>query len=127
MTAIILLLASVSAFTQEGNSRIKSGKGATKATVSSELNGFKDQKVYVIKVRQGQTLKTEQVKSGNSAHDVTVSIQSPTGAYVGDADASCNNRKEITPTLAGDYVITVVECGKADEWRGKFKLKVTVK
>lgn len=125
--AFILTLSAVSAFAQEEISRINFKKGATKATVSGTLDGFKDKKVFVITVRQGQTLNTEQLKSKKSSQYITVSIQSPTGAYVGDADASCNNRKEITPTLAGDYKLTVVECGKADEWRGKFKLKITVK
>jgi hypothetical protein len=46
---------------------------------------------------------------------------------VGDSDASCNNRREISPTVAGDYRIEVVECQKADRWRGRFYLRVSVR
>ena len=80
----------------------------------------------MVKVLQGQTLKTEQVK-GDAGRSITVSIKNPSGKVVGDSDASCNNRQEIKATVAGDYTITVYECQKADAWRGRFRLKVTVK
>ncbi len=44
----------------------------------------------------------------------------------GDEDASCNNRKSVSPTVDGYYRIEVVECRKADEWKGEFRLQVTV-
>ena len=123
-TAFVFLI-SVEVSAQKAT-RIEFYKDSTGATVSSSLRSYKDQKVYVVKVLQGQTLKTEQVKD-NSAHSITVSIKNPSGKVVGDSDASCNNRREITPTVAGDYTITVHECQKADAWRGRFRLKVTVK
>lgn len=107
--------------------RINFYKNSDNATVSSNLRGYKDRKVYVVKVLKGQNLQTEQVKLPNSDSYITVSIKNPSGKEVGDADASCNNRKEINPTEAGDYTITVVQCRKADEWNGRFKLKVSVK
>ncbi|HEY0430138.1 MAG TPA: hypothetical protein VGC76_20310 [Pyrinomonadaceae bacterium] len=107
--------------------RVKFGRGAVQTTISGKLNGYKDKQVYVIKVRKGQTLNTEQIKSDASTHYVTVEITSPSGEDVSDSDASCNDMKEVTPTAAGDYLITVYECQKADRWRGSFKLKVSVK
>jgi hypothetical protein len=104
--------------------RIRFSKGATKATISGTLNGYRSRRVFVIKVLRGQTLSTTQV--GNS-HDITIYIKSPAAEDVDDSDASCNNRREITPTDAGDYQITVVECQKADAWKGTFKFRVTVK
>ena len=121
----LLFLASASVSAQA--KRIEFYKDSTSAVVSSSLRNYKDRKVFVIKVRPGQTLKTEQVKSDSAAHSITVLIKNPSGKVVGDADASCNNRKEITPTVAGDYTITIYECQKADAWRGRFRLKVTVK
>lgn len=106
--------------------RIEFAKGATSAIVSGNLNDYKDSKSFVIEVRQGQTLRTEQVKQDDSLKYITVEIQDSAGKYVGDSDASCNNRKEINPTTAGDYRINVTECMKADAWRGIFKLKVSV-
>ena len=121
---VFLVSVEVSAQTAE---RVEFYKNSTSAIVSSSLRNYKDRKIFVIKVRAGQTLKTEQVKDVLATHYVTVSIKNPSGNVVGDADASCNNRREITPTVAGDYTITVYECRKADAWRGRFRLKVTVK
>jgi hypothetical protein len=126
IVAGIVLFLSASVFGQNAT-RVKFGKGATWAIVTGSLNGFKSRKVFVIRVREGQTLNTEQIKSEASTRYITVSIESPSGADVTDMDASCNNLKEVTPTEAGDYKITVVECQKADAWRGSFKLKITVK
>ena len=120
---LIALILSVTTFAQNA-ARIKFRKGATSAIVSSSLRNYAGKKVFVIRVRAGQTLKIKQIKSENSAHYVTLSIKSPSGEDVSDSDASCNSQKEITPTAAGDYVITVTECQKADAWRGRFKLKV---
>lgn len=104
--------------------RVKFAKGAKQKIITGNLNSYKGVRVYVVKVRAGQTLKIEQIKSDSSDKYVTVAIKSPTGEDVTDSDASCNNRKEVSPTEAGDYVITVSECMKADEWRGSFQLKI---
>ncbi|MEQ1764329.1 MAG: hypothetical protein ABL984_14455 [Pyrinomonadaceae bacterium] len=103
-------------------SRIKFARGAVSANVTGKLNGYTDAKTYAIKVRAGQTLRTQQTGKNN----ITISIKDPNGEDVSDADASCNNRKEITPTIAGDYVLTVVQCQKADEWNSSFRFRVTV-
>ena len=124
--AVFVFLISVEVSAQKAT-RIEFYKDSTGATVSSKLRSYKDRKVYVVKVRQGQTLKIEQIKDNSAANFITVSIKNPSGKVVGDSDASCNNRKEITPTVAGDYTITIYECQKADAWRGRFRLKVTVK
>ena len=110
-----------------GDERIKFDKGAVDATAKGNLKDYDDSKTFVIEVNAGQTLKTEQIKAENSLHHVTVNITDPTGRGVGDSDLSCNNRKEIAPTVAGDYKIKVYECKKADEWNDNFDLKVSVK
>ncbi len=123
---ILVFLASAAAFAQKA-ARISFYKKATDATVSSSLRNYKDKKVFVIKVRQGQTLRTEQISTLSSSHYVTVSIKNPAGKTIGESDASCNNRREIAPTVAGDYTITIYQCRKVEAWRGRFKLKVSVK
>lgn len=122
---VVLFILSTALFAQSAT-RVTFRRGATLAIVSGKLNDYKSQKVFVIKVLSGQTLHTEQIKSENSTRYITVSIKSPSGADATDSDASCNNRKEVAPTEAGDYTITVYECRKADAWRGKFNLKVSV-
>ncbi len=101
-------------------------RGAKQLIATGNLSGYKSKKVFFIRVRAGQTLTTEQFKSDASTHYITVNIKAPNGEYIGDSDLSCNNRKEVTPTIAGDYRIEVYECQKADRWRGNFKLKVRV-
>lgn len=126
IVASLLLVFAVAAFAQKPT-RINFRKGAKSVTVSGYLNGYKDKKVFVIRVRRGQNLQTEQIKSENSLRYVTVSVDTPTGEDAGDWDASCNSDKLIEQTRAGDYLITVAECRKADAWRGRFSLRVTVK
>ena len=110
-----------------GAKRIEFKSGAISAEAKGNLNGYDDKKEFVIKVNAGQTLATEQIKADDSLEYVTVAVTDPNGKPVGDSDASCNNRREIAPTAAGDYKIEVVECTKADEWKGSFDLKVSVK
>jgi len=117
------VLFSMTSFAQRPT-RIKFARGARSAVVSGTLNGYRSSRNFVIRVRAGQTLSTEQV---GDHHDITITVAGPNGDDVGDSDASCNNRREITPTTAGDYQISVVECLKADVWRGQFKFRVTVR
>src|SRR6478672_6671802 len=106
--------------------RIKFGAGKTNKVITGVLKGYKDKRAFLIRVGNGQKLRTEQTnQSGN--HYITVYIKSPSGEEVGDSDASCNNRREIDPTEKGDYRIEVVECQKADRWQGRFALRVSVR
>jgi len=121
--AFILLMTATFAFSQQ---RITFKRGAKQAIVTGNLNGYKSKRVFVIRVRRGQTLRTEQIKSNSSNRYISVAITAPNGEDVTDSDASCNNRKEVSPTRAGDYRIEVYECRKADAWRGSFRLKIRV-
>src|SRR5215213_5398552 len=91
---IILVTLTTSAFGQKAQ-RITLGRGATTTIVTGALKGYKDRKVYLLRVRDGQTLSTEQVSSPSSLHYITVGIDSPSGEEISDADASCNNRQEV--------------------------------
>lgn len=104
--------------------RIKFRRGAVRADLSGTLNSINSKRTFLIKVRAGQTLRTEQI---GGSRPITIFIKDPNGNDVGDSDASCNNRREISPTEAGDYSIEVVECLKADPWRGRFTFRVTVR
>lgn len=125
--AAILTLAATNNSSAQTFTRIKFAKGAVSKVVSGTLNGFNDRKIFKIKVRAGQTLSFEQVASENDQRPVTISLKDPSGEDATDMDASCNNRKAITPTIAGDYTLEVIECQKADEWNGGFRFRITVK
>jgi hypothetical protein len=122
VVAVLFMTATV-VFSQQ---RISFEQGARTAVVTGSLAGYNSRRVFVIRVRRGQTLRVEQLKSETSARYATLSIKAPNGADVTDSDASCNNRKRISPTRAGDYRIEVYECRKVDAWRGSFRLKVRV-
>lgn len=64
---------------------------------------------------------------GSDARPVTLTITDPTGADATDMDASCNNRKVVENTSAGNYRVSVVERRKADAWRGGYKLRFTAR
>ena len=107
--------------------RITFARRATSAVVTGSLRNFQGKRYYVVRVRRGQTLRIEQLREAPSHNEITVFIKGPKGDDVSDADASCNNRKEVTPTVAGDYRITVVECQKVSEWSGTFQFRITVR
>lgn len=126
ITAIALLFVTAFSAAANGQStqRIKFKRGATSAVVTGSLNGYKSKRTFVIRVREGQTMTTENA----GENYITVSIKAPPGStYEQDMAADCHDRNEVQPTAAGDYRITVTECMKADAWRGTFRLRVTVR
>ena len=122
---VLLAFGATNIFAQKAQ-RIKFKRGAKQAIARGNLYSYKSKKVFVIRVRRGQTLTTGQIRNESSNRYITVFITAPNGEDVNDSDASCNDRKQITPTVAGDYRIEVVECMKADPWRGSFRLKIRV-
>ncbi|MEQ1643421.1 MAG: hypothetical protein ABL959_08280 [Pyrinomonadaceae bacterium] len=116
-----VMLAAYEGYSQK---RIEFARGATSSIVTGTLSGYNDRRTFVIKVRRGQTLTTDSV----GTNYITVSIKPPRGArYEADLAANCNDEHRVRPTAAGDYVITVTECKKADRWRGRFRLRVGVR
>lgn len=106
--------------------RIKFAKGASSAVVSGKLADFDSEQNYVIGVGKGQAMTVEQL-DGKSDGDVSIYITDPKGENANDMDLSCHSNATVKPTIAGDYKIQVVECKKADPWKGKFAFKVTVR
>lgn len=124
---IFVLLIFFATFVAVGNlwaqTRIKFRRGTYGSVVSGTLKDWDDKRSFVLKVRDGQTLRTERFGGGY----ITIFVRDPDGNIVGDSDASCNDRREASPTVAGDYSIEIVECRKADPWRGEFTFRVTVR
>ncbi|MEE9351240.1 MAG: hypothetical protein V3U78_03175 [Thiotrichaceae bacterium] len=106
--------------------RIKFSSGAYSATVTSELNGFDSEKTYVIEVAKGQQMTIEQMDRSDNRY-VSVYLTAPDGSNADDMDLSCHSTAKVSSTKPGDYIIQVVQCAKADPWKGSFNLKVTVK
>jgi hypothetical protein len=120
---VILLVISLSALGQK-TTRIKFARGATSAIVSGTINGYRSHRAFVIRVRRGQTLTTENVDKNY----ITIGIDAPPGStYEQDMAADCHHRNNVSPTAAGDYRIDVTECRKADAWKGRFRFRVTVR
>lgn len=106
--------------------RIQFAKGASSATITGKLADFDGEQNYVIGVGKGQTMTVEQLDS-KSDGDISIYITDPKGENANDMDLSCHSNAKVKPTIAGDYKIQVVECKKADPWKGKFAFKITVK
>lgn len=106
--------------------RIKFAKGASSATVTGKLADFDGEQKYVISVGKGQTMTVEQLDK-KSDGKVSIYITNPKGENANDMDLSCHSNATVKPTIAGDYKIQVVECKKADPWKGSYSLNVTVK
>jgi hypothetical protein len=122
----LLIVGCIPAFSQS-TARINFRRGGYSAIVSGSLYSYKSERTYLLRVREGQTIRTEQIKPSQSPKYVTIHITDPNGIPVGDSDASCNDRREISPTVPGDYRIRVVECQKADPWKGWFRFKIAVR
>lgn len=123
---IALLASFVLAFSiiaASAQTRVEFRHGSHSKIVKGELNSPRTERKYVIRVRAGQTLKVDQTKNSNA---VTIYIQDPGGEDVSDMEANCNSRKSVSPTVKGDYIVTVVQCTKVDRWRGTFRVKFTV-
>jgi len=119
--SILLILFVASTVFARPIKRITFPKGATKVTVTGYLKGYKDSQSYVIRLRKGQkmTLKANRY--------VSLFITGPNGEDASDMDLSCHSNQTVENTMAGDYKIEAVECRKADAWKGRFRLIVTVK
>jgi len=122
--AVLFVLAFSYAASAQKAVRVTFVKGATSKTVSGQMSGYKSERVYVVRVKAGQTLKVEQA---SNSHGVTITIEDPNGEDVSDMEASCNSRKSVSPTVKGDYRITVTECMKADAWRGTYRVRFAVR
>lgn len=122
--ALMTFAFTATTYAQKHPTRIKFARGATEKTVSGTLSSWKAKRTFVIRVRKGQVLTTE--NTGDNS--ITISVTPPKGShYEQDMAADCHDRNEVNPTAAGDYIITVVECKKADPWKGQFKFLITVR
>ena len=119
--AVFMVILSYAASAQ---TRVTFARGATTKVVTGQMSGFKSERVYLIRVRQGQTLKVEQMGRSNP---VSIYIEDPSGEDATDMDLSCHSTHRISPTARGDYRITVTECKKADPWRGAYRIRFTVR
>src|SRR5690349_12585099 len=82
LSALLITAFSVSIAAAQRSSRITFRRGGRSAVVSGTLNGYRGKRNYVIRVRPGQTLSTEQI---GDRHDITIYIQSPSRQDVGDS------------------------------------------
>jgi len=122
VTAFAILTSTANA---QAPTRINFARGATSVVVSGTLKTPRSKKVYLLRVGNSQTLRTEQL--GDGSHPISIWIRDPNGDDAGDMDASCHNRYTISPTIRGDYRLTVEGCKKADNWRGSYRFRISVR
>lgn len=120
LIVFILLALAPNAFGQKAQ-RVYFKRGATAAIVVGYLKSYKSSKTFVVRLRKGQRLKVSADRS------VTLAVLNPSGEDIMDRAANCNGTADYELTESGDYKILVVECRKADAWRGNFRLKISAK
>jgi hypothetical protein len=114
----------VLSYAASAQTRVTFARGATTKVVTGQMSGFRSERVYLIRVRPGQTLRVEQM---GRSKPVSIYIQDPNGEDATDMDLSCHSNHRVSPTARGDYRITVTECKKADPWRGTYRIRFTVR
>lgn len=133
---LVLLLSSLlvtsTTWAADAPKRLKFAKGATVLKVTDTISKTTKERHYVLKLRAGQTLEIDQiniksVSAGQTQKLVTTSLSGPTNDDLNDSDLSCNARKKVSSTKAGDYHLVVMPCGKVDPWTGSYTLSIKAK
>lgn len=106
--------------------RISFVPGADHVVITGNLSSFDDAQYFVVDSAKGQTMTIEQLDQQGGGR-VSIYVTAPNGANANDMDLSCHSSASVSPTVAGDYAIKVVECKKADPWKGVYGIKVTIK
>jgi uncharacterized protein YgbK (DUF1537 family) len=101
--------------------------GETSITVSGSMKDKADQVLYVLRIREDQTLDIEQINE--NLHYVTTVLTNSKQEEVGTTttDSPCQSSKHLSNSTAGDYILKVKQCAKAEAWQGSFKLKIKVR
>lgn len=104
--------------------RVNFRRGSHSAVVTGYLAGYKSERNFLIRVRAGQKMTIESI----GTNGVSTFLEGPPGSnYQQDMAADCHDHAEADPTDAGDYKLSVVECQKADRWKGTFRVRITVR
>jgi len=125
---VLLAIAAIALFAlpalAQKPTRVNFKKGGHSAVLTGTLHNYEGKRVYLVRVREGQTMKVQGI--GDKA--VSIWVEGPPGSgYEQDLAADCHSLTEVSPTSKGDYKLTVQECSKVDRWKGTFKVRVTVK
>lgn len=116
VTAVLTLSLPADAST----SRVSFKRGTSSATLSGRFRTVDDMNTYLLKVKDGQTIKI------TASAKVSVFVVDPNGDDATDADLSCNSKKIIDETFAGDYEVQVSPCLKYDNPLGSYKVTLAV-
>ena len=99
--------------------------GETSITISGSMKDKADQVLYVLRIRENQTLDIEQINE--NLHYVSTTLTNAKQEEVGTSDSPCQSSKHLSNNAAGDYILKVKQCAKAEPWQGSFKLKIKVR
>src|SRR5437763_1234233 len=87
MFAFVLIPVCSAIVSAQAATRINFRRGATSAVVTGTLNGYKSHRTFIVRVRSGQTLTTENA----GRNYITVGVKAPPGStYEQDMAADCH-------------------------------------
>ena len=98
--------------------------GETSITVSGSMKDKADQVLYILRMREAQTLDIEQINE--NLRYISTTLTDAKQQEVGTSDSPCQSSKHLSNSTAGDYILKVKQCAKAESWQGSFKLKIKV-
>lgn len=80
------------------------------------------QKMYSVSIQAGRTLVVKQVNHviGNT---ISIRIRDPLSNTVDTAETGCTDHIKVSPTLAGDYQVSVSQCQNGSDWVGAYSIK----
>jgi hypothetical protein len=123
LAAVVVSFAASSVSAQRAT-RVNFKRGAHSAVVTGALSGYKGSRIFLIRVKAGQTMKIESI----GRNLVSTFLEGPPGSsYEQDMAADCHSYATVDSTDAGDYKLTVTECKKADPWKGTFRVRISVR
>jgi hypothetical protein len=114
----------ITAASASAQTRVNFGRGVTSTVLTGRLTNYKQRSVFLVRVRQGQTMTIRDL--GPNAVSIWVEGP-PKSGYEQDLAADCHGRTDVSPTPAGAYKLSVPAWPKVDRWRGTFKVRVTVR
>jgi hypothetical protein len=110
---------------KSGAIRVKFPAGATEVTLNGSIKGFGDEPTYVFEVSKGQTLNAQVMGVKNKSANIRfVQIISPKG----EGDGPFTDKIKYSLNESGDWKLIISENQRADdEWKGEYKLTISIK
>lgn len=91
-------------------------------TDEGQFRSENDQTMYSVSIHAGRTLVVKQVDHV-IGKTISIRIRDPLSNNVETAATGCTDHIKVSPTLAGDYQVSVSQCQNGGDWVGAYSIK----